>query len=160
MCQPAGNAACYFLKPDLDSTWWSSGPSCNGTSLEAHRVWYDKHIAAHRADNAAVRTAAALMGIGPVGALAAIATVSDFNQFKNDAQFGAWLGLVTRQRSGESRTIWAASPNAATPVCERCSTRASNLQPIPCATCNRRRGEQARPAVSKLDQPWEVFTGQ
>ena len=128
--------------------------------MEAHRVWCDKHIAALRADNAAVRTATALIGIGPVGASAAIATVSDFKQFKNGVQFGAWLGLVTRQRSGGSRTIWAASPNAATPVCERCSARASKLQPILCTTCNRRRAEQARPAVSKLDQPWVVFAGQ
>ena len=32
------------------------------------------------------------MGIGPVTASAAIATVGDFKQFKNGAQFGAWSG--------------------------------------------------------------------
>ena len=55
--------------------------------------------AAHRADNADVRTAATLIGIGPVTASAGVPAVSDFKQFKNGAQFGAWLGLVPRQRS-------------------------------------------------------------
>ena len=67
--------------------------------LDAHLAWCDERIAAHRADNADVRAAATLMGIGPVSASAAVATVGDFKQFKNGAQFGAWLGLVPRQRS-------------------------------------------------------------
>ena len=40
-----------------------------------------------------------LIGIGPVTASAAVATVGDFKQFKNGAQFGAWIGLTPRQRS-------------------------------------------------------------
>ena len=67
--------------------------------LDAHLAWCDERIAAHRANNADVRAAATLMGIGPVSASAAVATVGDFKQFKNGAQFGAWLGLVPRQRS-------------------------------------------------------------
>ncbi len=39
------------------------------------------------------------MGIGPIGASASVATVGDFKQFKNGAQFGAWMGLVPRQHS-------------------------------------------------------------
>jgi hypothetical protein len=31
------------------------------------------------------------MGVGPVTASAVVATVGDFKQFKNGAQFGAWL---------------------------------------------------------------------
>ena len=62
--------------------------------LDANLAWCDERIAAHRTDNAAT-----LMGIGPVTASAAMATVVDFKQFKNGAQFGAWLGLVPRQRS-------------------------------------------------------------
>jgi len=46
-----------------------------------------------------VKKAATLMGIGPVGASAAVATVSDFKQFRHAAQFGAWIGLVPRQHS-------------------------------------------------------------
>ena len=37
--------------------------------------------------------------MGPVTASAAVATVGDFKQFKSGAQFGAWIGLVPRQRS-------------------------------------------------------------
>ena len=44
------------------------------------------------------------MGIGPVGASAVVATVGDFKQFKNGAQFGAWLGLVPKQRSSGGKS--------------------------------------------------------
>ena len=46
-----------------------------------------------------MRTAATLLGIGPVTASAVVATVDDFKQFKNGAQFGAWIGLTPRQHS-------------------------------------------------------------
>ena len=39
------------------------------------------------------------LGVGPVTASAAVATAGDFKQFKSGAQFGAWIGLVPRQRS-------------------------------------------------------------
>ena len=45
------------------------------------------------------RTAAQLVGIGPVTAAALAASVGDFRQFRNGAQFGAWLGLVPSQHS-------------------------------------------------------------
>ena len=51
-----------------------------------------------------MRRAGELMGIGPVGASAAIATVGDFKQFDSGAQFGAWLGLVPRQHSSGGKT--------------------------------------------------------
>jgi transposase len=37
--------------------------------------------------------------VGPVTASAVVATVGNFKQFKNGAQFGAWLGLVPKQNS-------------------------------------------------------------
>ncbi len=37
-------------------------------------------------------------------ASAGVATVGDFNQFKNGAQFGAWLGLTPRQNSSAGKT--------------------------------------------------------
>ena len=46
-----------------------------------------------------MKTAASLLGIGPVTASAVVATVGDFKQFRNGAQFGAWIGLTPRQRS-------------------------------------------------------------
>lgn len=67
--------------------------------LDAHLAWCDERVAAHAQDSAAVRTAATLLGIGPVTASAVVATVDDFKQFKNGAQFGAWIGLTPRQHS-------------------------------------------------------------
>jgi transposase len=67
--------------------------------LDEHITWCDERIAAHGRTNAAVKQAGTLLGIGPVTASAAVATVGDFKQFKNGAQFGAWIGLTPRQHS-------------------------------------------------------------
>lgn len=72
--------------------------------LDAHIGWCDQRIAEHARDNPAVRRAAALMGIGEIGASAAVATVDDFGQFSNGAQFGAWCGIVPRQHSSGGKT--------------------------------------------------------
>jgi transposase len=73
-------------------------------ALDAHIAWCDERIAQHARDNPAVRQAAQLMGIGPIGASATIATVDDFKQFKNGAQFGAWCGITPRQDSSGGKT--------------------------------------------------------
>jgi transposase len=67
--------------------------------LDAHLAWCDERIDAHAKDNAAVKAAATLLGVGPVTASAVVATVDDFKQFRNGAQFGAWIGLTPRQHS-------------------------------------------------------------
>ena len=67
--------------------------------LDAHIAWCDERIAAHAKDNADVKKAATLMGVGPITASASVATVGDFKQFRHAAQFGAWIGLVPRQHS-------------------------------------------------------------
>ena len=67
--------------------------------LDEHLAWCDERIAAHANGNDAVKAAATLLGIGPVTASAVVATVGDFKQFKNGAQFGAWSGLTPRQHS-------------------------------------------------------------
>jgi transposase len=72
--------------------------------LELHIAWCDERIAQHARDNGAVRQAAQLMGIGPVTASAVIATVDDFAQFKNGAQFGAWCGITPSQDSSGGKT--------------------------------------------------------
>ena len=72
--------------------------------LDEHLAWCDERIAAHLRDNPAVRQAAQLMGIGPVGASAAVATVDDFRQFRSGAQFGAWCGIVPRQHSSGGKS--------------------------------------------------------
>ena len=72
--------------------------------LDDHIAWCDERIAEHQRSNAEVRRAAQLIGVGPVTASAAIASVGDFTQFKSGAQFGAWLGLVPRQRSSGGKS--------------------------------------------------------
>ena len=59
--------------------------------LDAHIEWCDQRIAAHIKQDASAKQATQLMGVGPVSASAVVATVGDFKQFKNGAQFGAWL---------------------------------------------------------------------
>ena len=70
--------------------------------LNAHLAWCDERIGVHLRTNEQVCEAERLIGVGPVTASAVVATVGDFKQFKNGAQFGAWLGLVPRQRSRET----------------------------------------------------------
>ena len=72
--------------------------------LDAHLAWCDERIAAHAKGNDAVKAAATLLGIGPVTASAVVATVGDFKQFKNGAQFGAWIGLTPRQHSSGGKS--------------------------------------------------------
>lgn len=67
--------------------------------IDAHMDWCDERIAAHRKANEQVRQAERLIGVGVITASAVVATVGDFKQFKNGAQFGAWLGLTPRQNS-------------------------------------------------------------
>lgn len=75
--------------------------------LDAHLAWCDERIATHAKENDVVKAAGTLIGIGPVAASAAIATVVDFRQFKFGAQFGAWLGLVPSQHSSTARCEWS-----------------------------------------------------
>ena len=89
--------------------------------LDAHIAWCDERIGAHARDNDAVKKAATLLGIGPVTASAVVATVGEFKQFRNGAQFGAWIGLVPRQHSsGGKNQLGGIYPNAATPTCAPC----------------------------------------
>jgi len=67
--------------------------------LDVHLAWCDARIAAHLKASEQVQRAEKLLGIGLVTASAVVATVGDFKQFRSAAQFGAWLGLVPRQRS-------------------------------------------------------------
>jgi len=67
--------------------------------LECHIAWCDERIAAHVKTDEQAKTAAQLMGIGPVTASALVSSVGDFKQFKTGPQFGAWLGLVPSQNS-------------------------------------------------------------
>ena len=72
--------------------------------LDEHIKWCDERIAAHHKEDEQVQRAAKLKGIGHLTASAVVATVGDFKQFKNGAQFGAWLGLTPRQNSSGGKT--------------------------------------------------------
>jgi len=67
--------------------------------LDEHLQWCDEHIAGHLKADEQAQAAMQLSGVGPVTASAVVATVGEFRQFKNGAQFGAWLGLTPRQNS-------------------------------------------------------------
>jgi transposase len=72
-------------------------------ALDERIEWCDERINAHVKDDTQAKAAKELVGVGPVTASAVVATVGDFNQFKNGAQFGAWLGLTPRQNSSGGR---------------------------------------------------------
>jgi transposase len=72
--------------------------------LDAHVKWCDQRIADHQKNDEQVQRAAELMGVGSITASALVATVGDFRQFKNGAQFAAWLGLTPKQHSSGGKT--------------------------------------------------------
>jgi transposase len=72
--------------------------------MDAHIKWCDQRIADHQRGDEQVQRAAELMGVGTITASAVVATVGDFKQFKNGAQFGAWLGLTPKQNSSGGKS--------------------------------------------------------
>jgi transposase len=72
-----------------------------GQALHVHerlRVIDRAMLASHRASDVAIRLTT-IPGIGPVGASALAASVSDPHQFKSGREFAAWLGLTPLQKS-------------------------------------------------------------
>ena len=67
--------------------------------IEARLTEADKRLMAqHKADATSLRLAAAMPGVGPVGALNFAMRV-DAAQFQSGRHFAAWLGLVPREHS-------------------------------------------------------------
>jgi transposase len=62
------------------------------------RVIEKRIIAQHRASEASKRVAT-ISGIGPLGASAIVATLTDPSAFRSGRDFAAWIGLVPRQDS-------------------------------------------------------------
>lgn len=81
------------------------------TDLLAHLASLDEQIAAYdreldalaRAREAASRLMT-IPGVGPLTALATVASVGNAHEFENGRQFAAWLGLVPRQWSTGGKT--------------------------------------------------------
>ena len=59
----------------------------------------DARIEAHASKDARCVRLRAIIGIGPITADAAVATVGDAREFKQGRQMAAWLGLVPTQHS-------------------------------------------------------------
>lgn len=67
--------------------------------LDARIGEYERRIAALARHHEAARRLMAITGIGPIVALALVATVGDARAFRSGRQFAAWLGLTPRQYS-------------------------------------------------------------
>jgi transposase len=66
--------------------------------------WCDQQIQRHARTDPRAKQAQALLGIGPLGASALVASVADFGQFQKGRQFAAWLGLTPSQNSSGGKT--------------------------------------------------------
>ncbi len=67
--------------------------------LHAQLRTLDLRLAALQRSDDTARRLATIPGIGPVGATALAASVTDPSQFSSGRQFAAWLGLTPRQNS-------------------------------------------------------------
>ena len=63
----------------------------------------DLRLAALQRSDDRARRLATIPGIGPIGATALAASVTDPSQFSSGRQFAAWLGLTPRQNSSGNR---------------------------------------------------------
>lgn len=68
-------------------------------SLDEELAWCDERNAEHVRRDARAKKASTLLGVGPTGASALVASVGDFGQFDNARQFAGWLGVVPSQNS-------------------------------------------------------------
>src|SRR6201998_401678 len=68
----------------------------------------DRDLLVWQRGNAVARRLITIPGIGPVGATALAASVTDPHQFRSGRQFAAWLGLTPLQKSsgGKERLRW------------------------------------------------------
>ena len=77
-------------------------------ALDAHAQLreIDMDLLAWQRANDTARRLTSIPGIGPIGASALAASVTDASQFRSGREFAAWLGLTPRQHSsgGEERT--------------------------------------------------------
>ncbi len=67
--------------------------------LDERIACYDRELEQLAKVNEAARRLMTLPGVGPLTALATVATVGHAHEFANGRQFAAWLGLVPRQWS-------------------------------------------------------------
>ena len=68
-------------------------------SLDEFISQCDQQIKLHARQDPRARQAQQLLGIGPLGASAVVASVAEFGQFESGRQFACWLGLTPSQNS-------------------------------------------------------------
>jgi transposase len=73
-------------------------------ALDVEIAAFDAQIVAQVKQDSDAQRLMAVVGIGPLTASAATATVGDARQFKNGRQFAAWLGAVPKQASSGGKT--------------------------------------------------------
>jgi transposase len=73
-------------------------------ALDERIVAYDRQLEHLARDNEAASRLMSLPGVGPVTALATVASIGHAHEFSNGRQFAAWLGLVPRQWSTGGKT--------------------------------------------------------
>jgi transposase len=79
---------------------------------------FERNIIRWHRGNDVSRRLASIPGIGPIGASALAASVTDPHQFKSGRQFAAWLGLTPLQNSSGASAKWGIS------TCASCSSSA------------------------------------
>lgn len=94
----------------------------HGIDLDLQMKWCDERIEAHARSDDRASKAAALQGIGPIGASALVASMGDFKPSSSttpgsSARSSAWCPVRTPLAG---RRAWGASPSAATTTCEPC----------------------------------------
>lgn len=67
--------------------------------LDERIASYDRQLEALARSDEAAKRLMTVPGVGPLSALAVVATVGSAHEFKDGRQFAAWLGLVPRQWS-------------------------------------------------------------
>ena len=72
--------------------------------LAARIASYDRELESMARTDERAKRAMAVTGVGPITALAAVATVGQAHEFRNGRQFAAWLGMVPRQWSTGGKT--------------------------------------------------------
>ncbi len=73
-------------------------------ALDARISAYERELEQLARSSAAATRLMAINGVGPMTALATVASVGPAHEFKNGRQFAAWLGLVPRQWSTGGKT--------------------------------------------------------
>lgn len=69
------------------------------TQLDARICAYDRQLEQQARQSEAAKRLMQIRGIGPLTAVAIVATVGNARDFSSGRQFAAWLGLVPRQHA-------------------------------------------------------------